>query len=55
MSIADPNRPQSDNQHQQQRPCYWYWSPGWNGRWGYGLLWRVWEVPKYPGGTKFIR
>lgn len=24
-------------------------SPGWTGRWGYGLLWWAWETPKYPG------
>jgi CubicO group peptidase (beta-lactamase class C family) len=22
---------------------------GWTGRWGYGMLWWAWEVPKYPG------
>jgi CubicO group peptidase (beta-lactamase class C family) len=27
----------------------WYWSPGWTGRWGYGILWWAWEAPKYPG------
>ena len=27
----------------------WYWSPGWTGRWGYGMLWWVWDAPKYPG------
>jgi CubicO group peptidase (beta-lactamase class C family) len=26
-----------------------YWSPGWTGRWGYGILWWVWDAPKYPG------
>lgn len=26
-----------------------YWSPGWTGRWGYGMLWWAWEAPKYPG------
>jgi CubicO group peptidase (beta-lactamase class C family) len=26
-----------------------YWSPGWTGRWGYGILWWAWEAPKYPG------
>jgi CubicO group peptidase (beta-lactamase class C family) len=28
-----------------------YWSPGWTGRWGYGMLWWAWEAPKYPGNT----
>ena len=28
-----------------------YWSPGWTGRWGYGMLWWAWEAPKYPGDT----
>ena len=27
----------------------WYWSPGWTGRWGYGMLWWAWDTPKYPG------
>ena len=27
----------------------WYWSPGWTGRWGYGILWWAWDAPKYPG------
>jgi CubicO group peptidase (beta-lactamase class C family) len=27
----------------------WYWSPGWTGRWGYGVLWWAWDAPKYPG------
>jgi hypothetical protein len=27
----------------------WYWSPGWTGRWGYGILWWVWDAPKFPG------
>lgn len=27
----------------------WYWSQGWTGRWGYGMLWWPWEAPKYPG------
>lgn len=27
----------------------WYWSPGWTGRWGYGMLWWAWDAPKYPG------
>ena len=27
----------------------WYWSPGWTGRWGYGILWWVWDATKYPG------
>jgi CubicO group peptidase (beta-lactamase class C family) len=26
-----------------------YWSPGWTGRWGYGVLWWAWDAPKYPG------
>lgn len=26
-----------------------YWSPGWTGRWGYGMLWWAWEAPKYSG------
>jgi hypothetical protein len=26
-----------------------YGSPGWTGRWGYGILWWPWEAPKYPG------
>lgn len=26
----------------------WYWSPGGTGRWGYGILWWVWDAPKYP-------
>jgi len=29
----------------------WYWSPGWIGRWGYGMLWWAWEAPKYPCDT----
>ena len=24
-------------------------SPGWTGRWGYGMLWWAWDAPKYPG------
>jgi CubicO group peptidase (beta-lactamase class C family) len=28
---------------------YPYWSPGWTGRWGYGVLWWAWDSPKYPG------
>jgi CubicO group peptidase (beta-lactamase class C family) len=28
----------------------WYESPGWTGRWGYGMLWWVWDAPRYPGG-----
>ena len=27
----------------------WYESPGWTGRWGYGMLWWVWDAAKYPG------
>jgi CubicO group peptidase (beta-lactamase class C family) len=27
----------------------WYWSPGWTGRWGYGVLWWAWDATKYPG------
>ncbi len=27
----------------------WYESPGWTGRWGYGMLWWAWDAPKYPG------
>ena len=27
----------------------WYWSAGWTGRWGYGMLWWAWDAPKYPG------
>ena len=27
----------------------WYESPGWTGRWGYGILWWAWDAPKYPG------
>lgn len=27
----------------------WYWPPGGTGRWGYGILWWVWDAPKYPG------
>ncbi len=26
-----------------------YWSPGWTGRWGYGMLWWAWDAPKYAG------
>jgi CubicO group peptidase (beta-lactamase class C family) len=26
-----------------------YGSPGWTGRWGYGMLWWAWDAPKYPG------
>ena len=26
-----------------------YESPGWTGRWGYGILWWAWDAPKYPG------
>ena len=26
-----------------------YESPGGTGRWGYGILWWVWDQPKYPG------
>jgi CubicO group peptidase (beta-lactamase class C family) len=29
----------------------WYWSPGWTGRWGYGMLWWVWDAPKYPSNV----
>jgi len=29
----------------------WYWSPGWTGRWGYGMLWWAWEAPKYPSNV----
>ena len=29
----------------------WYESPGWTGRWGYGLLWWAWETPKYAETT----
>src|SRR6202012_2520058 len=26
-------------------------SPGWTGRWGYGILWWAWDAPQYPGNV----
>jgi CubicO group peptidase (beta-lactamase class C family) len=26
-------------------------SPGWTGRWGYGVLWWPWDAPPYPGNV----